>query len=168
MLFGHALQPILIAAAGLIITAVGGGLLARLDAWYYALRKPSWQPPQWLFGPAWLIVFLLMGFAFVISWERLTTDPDRLRLTGLFAANLGLNALWSWLFYTRRRPDLALLDTIPLMASVVLMLVTVLPIDSRAAFALLPYLAWVLFTAVLNSAIVRRNPSFRATAPGSA
>ncbi len=168
MLFGHALEPILYAAAGLIIVGFGGALLTRLDAWYYALRKPSWQPPDWLFGPAWTIIFLLTGFAYVVSWEQLTTDAEHLRLSGLFTLNLGLNTLWSWLFFTRRRPDLALLDTIPLLASVVLMLVTVMPLDQRAGWALLPYLAWILFAAVLNSAIVRRNPPFGATAPGAA
>lgn len=168
MLFGHDMKPILIATAGLVVVGVTGGLLTRLDAWYYGLRKPKWQPPDWLFGPAWTVIFLLTGYSYVLAWEGLGADGERLRLTSLYALNLVLNTGWTWLFFTRRRPDLALLETLPLLASVALILVTVSPIDSRAGVAMLPYLAWVLFAAVLNSAIVRRNPPFRASAPGRA
>jgi len=160
MIFGHSAKGVGIAAAGLIVTSVGGALLSKIDRWYFMLRKPSWQPPALLFGPVWTTIFALTGFSFVRSWDRVRTDAARARLTGLFYANFGFNALWSYLFFTRRRPDLALLEIAPLVASIVLLIITTAPLDRHAALALVPYLAWVSFAAVLNATIVRLNAPF--------
>ncbi|HYW49970.1 MAG TPA: TspO/MBR family protein [Gemmatimonadaceae bacterium] len=149
-----------LAAGGLVVTAAGGALATQLGPWYYGLKKPTWQPPDWLFGPAWTTIFLLMGFAFVVSWDQLGTAGARLRLFGLFALNGGLNTLWSYLFFARRRPDMALIEIVPFFGSIVLLMVTVAPLDRRAAWAFVPYLCWVSFATVLNAAIVRRNAPF--------
>ena len=151
---------IALATGGLIVTAAGGALVTQLGPWYYGLSKPSWQPPDWLFGPAWTTIFLLMAFAFVLAWGQLPDSGAKARLVGLFALNGGLNTLWSYLFFGRRRPDLALIEIIPFFGSILLMIWTVAPLDVRAAWALVPYVCWVLFASVLNLAIVRRNAPF--------
>ncbi len=159
-MLGYSVTAIALAAGGLVVTAAGGALVTQLGPWYYGLRKPSWQPPDWLFGPAWTTIFLLMAFAFVVSWEQLPDPADRWRLTGLFALNGGLNTLWSFLFFGQRRPDLALIEIVPFFGSIVLLVMTVAPLDRRAAWAFVPYLCWVMFATVLNIAIVRRNAPF--------
>jgi len=159
-MFGYSVTAIALAASGLVLTAAGGALVTQLGPWYYGLKKPSWQPPDWLFGPAWTLIFLLMGAAFVLSWEQVPSSLGRLRLFGLFAVNAGLNTLWSFLFFGRRRPDLALIEAVPFFGSIVLLIVTVAPLDRRAAWAFVPYLCWVTFATMLNIAIVRRNAPF--------
>jgi len=159
-MFGYSVTAIALAASGLVVTAAGGALVTQLGPWYYGLKKPSWQPPDWLFGPAWTLIFLLMGAAFVLSWEQVPSSLGRLRLFGLFAMNAGLNTLWSFLFFGRRRPDLALFEAVPFFGSIVLLIVTVAPLDRRAAWAFVPYVCWVTFATVLNIAIVRRNAPF--------
>ncbi|MBC7843868.1 MAG: tryptophan-rich sensory protein [Gemmatimonadaceae bacterium] len=159
-MFGFSATAIALAAGGLVVTAAGGALVTQLGPWYYGLKKPAWQPPDWLFGPAWTTIFLCMGVAFVLSWEQLPDTGDKVRLFGLFALNGGLNTLWSFLFFGRRRPDLALIEIVPFFSSIVLLTLTVAPLDRRAAWAFVPYLCWVLFATVLNISIVRRNAPF--------
>lgn len=157
---GSTTMAIALAGSGVVVTAAGGALVTQLGPWYYGLKQPGWKPPDWLFGPAWTTIFLLMAFAFVVSWTELQTTGDRLRLFGLFALNAGLNTLWSFLFFGFRRPDFALIEIVPFTASLVLMMVTVAPLDRRAAWALVPYLCWVTFASALNVSIVRRNAPF--------
>lgn len=159
-MLGYSVTAIALAACGVVLTAAGGALVTQLGPWYYGLKKPSWQPPDWLFGPAWTLIFLCMAAAFVMSWERLPSPAARLRLFGLFALNAGLNTTWSFLFFGRRRPDLALLEIVPFFGSIVLLTLTVAPLDMRAAWAFVPYLLWVMFATALNIAIVRRNAPF--------
>ena len=157
---GFSVTAIALAAGGLVVTAAGGALVTQLGPWYYGLKKPAWQPPDWLFGPAWTTIFLCMAVSFVLSWNQLPDAGAKARLFGLFALNGGLNTLWSFLFFGRRRPDLALIEIVPFFGSIVLLTVTVAPLDRRAAWAFVPYLCWVLFASVLNIAIVRRNAPF--------
>jgi translocator protein len=159
-MLSDSVTAIALAAGGMVVTAAGGALVTQLGPWYYGLSKPSWQPPDWLFGPAWTVIFLLMAYAFVVSWAQLPDSGARVRLFGLFALNGGLNTLWSHLFFGRRRPDLALIEIVPFFGSILLMMRTVAPLDVRAAWAFVPYVCWVLFASVLNVEIVRRNAPF--------
>jgi translocator protein len=159
-MLGHSLTAIVLAACGLIVTAAGGALVTQLGPWYYGLRQPSWKPPDWLFGPAWTTIFLCMAFAFVLSWDKLATPGEHLRLFGIFALNTGANTLWSFLFFGKQRPDWALIEVFPFIGTILLMIFTTAPLDHRAAWAFTPYLLWVSFATLLNVAIVRRNAPF--------
>ena len=159
-MLGYSVTAIALAACGVVVTAAGGALVTQLGPWYYELEQPAWKPPDWLFGPAWTTIFLLMAFAFVVSWEQLPTTGGRLRLFGVFALNAGLNTTWSFLFFGRRRPDWALVELAPFAGSLILMMITVAPLDRRAVWALVPYLCWVSFASALNVSIVRRNAPF--------
>ncbi len=147
-------------AAGLAFaTASIGGSLTVLDDWYYALVQPSWKPPDWLFGPAWTLLFGLMAWSGVKAWRASEVQPlqVRQRLLALWALNAILNVGWSLLFFKLQRPGLALVEVTLLWASIVLLMLHLRPYASRAALLLVPYLAWVGFAAALNAAVVHLN-----------
>jgi translocator protein len=140
-------------------TVAGGGAAATtIGPWYAALRKPSWKPPDWLFGPAWTTIFILAAWAAVLAaGSPDATRTDRVLLVIVYLINGALNLLWSVLFFRLRRPDLALIETAALWLSIVGMIALVAPLSGRGALMLMPYLVWVTFAAVLNRAIVRLN-----------
>jgi benzodiazapine receptor len=155
-------RPVVAAALSAIAVALLGALSTELGPWYYGLRKPSWQPPDWLFGPAWTAIFALAALAGVKYWRRETQRDGRLAAVGLFAVNGFLNTLWSLLFFRLQRPDWSLYEVGFLWLSV-LLLIWVLARASRGAAALLlPYLLWVGFAAFLNWKIVALNAPFAA------
>lgn len=149
-----------IAFAVLWVVAVGGlgGWLTKLDDWYYELDKPAWQPPDWLFGPAWTTIFLCAAVACVVAWRG---APEPGAIIAIYVVNGFLNGLWSFLFFRMHRPDLALVETIALWLSIVAVMVVITPYAGAWTLLLLPYLLWVSFAFVLNAAIVRRNRPFR-------
>lgn len=155
-----ALKPVLIAAAAAVFVGVLGGTLTDTGAWYQNLRKPSWQPPDWLFGPAWTIIFALATVSAVYAWRNAKDRAQRDWVIGLFALNGFLNVLWSTLFFKLRHPDWALIEVILLWLSILLPIVVFWRFSRPASLYLLPYLAWVTFAAILNLAVVRMNAPF--------
>jgi tryptophan-rich sensory protein len=125
--------------------------------WYASLRKPSWNPPNWLFGPVWTALYIAMAVA---AWRVWRCGGFRLqrRPLGLFLAQLALNALWTPLFFGLRRPDLAFAAIVALCVTVALTLAAFWSMDRLAALLLAPYLAWITFAAALNFALWRLNP----------
>jgi translocator protein len=153
--------PIAFATGWTIALGLIGALVTSLGPWYYALRKPSWQPPDWAFGPAWTTIFLCAATAFVLAWRAPeSTALDRTRLVQLFLLNAVLNVLWSALFFRWRRPDWALLEILPLWLSIIAMAAAVASRRPAAAWLFAPYVLWVSFAAVLNATIVRLNGPF--------
>lgn len=140
-----------------------GGWLTEIGPWYRDLRKPSWQPPDWLFGPAWTVILGLSAWAFVLAWEGAPDAAGRTRVVVLFLANWVLHLLWSPLFFKLRRPDWALMEVPLLWLSVLAMALGYAPYSSLAPWLLAPYLAWVAFASLLNWSIVRLNGPFRTT-----
>ncbi len=148
------------AAAWAVLLSVGGGLLTTIGPWYRELKKPSWQPPDWLFGPAWTIILGLAAWAFVLAW-RGTSDPgDHALLLALYGVNGLFHFLWSPLFFKARRPDWALWETPFLWASVLALTIVLRPFSELASWLVVPYLAWVSFAWILNLQIVRLNAPF--------
>lgn len=152
--------PVLIAALAATLTATAGGLATRLGPWYRDLRKPSWQPPEWLFGPAWTTIFALTAAAGVLGWAAAPPGAAGVLLI-LFAVNAGLNIAWSVLFFTLRRPDWALAEVVALWLSILAIIVAMQGYAATASLLLLPYLLWVSFASFLNLTIVRLNAPFR-------
>lgn len=151
--------PLVFVAAWTLCTLGAGGWVTDTGAWYRGLRKPPWQPPDWLFGPAWTTIFVCASAAFVLAWRAAAPGDVLLRgaMLAAYGLNGALNVLWSWLFFRLRRTDLALAETAPLWLSVAAMAACVGMAHPAAALLLLPYLAWVAFAAVLNRAILRLN-----------
>ena len=152
------LRPVAIAA--LCATALGalGALATDLGPWYYGLKKPSWQPPDWVFGPAWTLIFGLAAVSGVLAWQGAWSRARRIRIVVLFAINAVLNVGWSVLFFRLHRPDWALLEVGLLWLSILALIIGLWPYSRVASVLLVPYLAWVTFAGVLNMTIVSLNP----------
>lgn len=163
MLIAESLEPkaIALAAGWAVVTAGLGALVTQLGPWYRELRKPRWQPPDWLFGPAWTLIFLLAALAAIMAWSADTATPASRRwLMLVYLGNGLLNVLWSLLFFRLHRPDRSLLEIAPLWCSILAMMLVVRPVSGLGALLLTPYIAWVTFAGVLNLAIVRLNQPF--------
>ncbi len=156
--------PLVFAISWAVILAVGGGVLTTIGAWYYALKKPSWQPPDWLFGPAWTVILGLAAWAFVLSWDAAAAQGQSNLLVALYVVNAVFHFAWSPIFFTLKRPDWALVEVPFLWASVLALAVFLRDWSVLASWLIVPYLAWVSFASVLNWKIVQLNRPFGATA----
>ncbi len=152
--------PFLAAAAVAVVVAVLGSSMTDIGPWYQGLKKPAWQPPDWLFGPAWTLIFACAAVSAALAWRDAPTDEIREWVIALFAANGTLNVLWSILFFQVKRPDWALVEVVFLWLSVLLPFLVFRRYSWRAAALLIPYLAWVAFAALLNWEIVQLNRPF--------
>ena len=127
-----------------------------VGTWYAGLEKPPWNPPDWVFGPVWTVLYLAMAVAAWLVWRRGGFGGARLALA-LFGVQLVLNATWSGLFFGLRSPGAGLADIVLLWIAI---LATILAMRFRsivAAWLMVPYLAWVSFALVLNFTIWRMN-----------
>lgn len=139
------------------VAAVGGWFTSMgIGDWYASLRKPSFNPPSWVFGPVWTALYAAMAVAAWLVWRRAGFDGASAALT-LFFVQLALNFAWSGLFFALRSPGLALLDIAALWIAILATTVLFFRHDAWAGALLTPYLAWVSFAAVLNAAIWRLN-----------
>lgn len=150
-------RPVVAAAVLAAIVAALGASATDLGPWYQSLRKPPWQPPDWLFGPAWTLIFALIALAGAIAWTNARGRDARLRILAAFALNGLLNVLWSELFFRLQRPGWALAEVVLFWLSILLLIVVTVPSSRVAGLLLLPYLAWVAFAGTLNLAVVRLN-----------
>jgi translocator protein len=144
------------ALAGWLIVCYGAaafGSRHRPGAWYAALRKPRWTPPGWIFAPVWSVLYTAMAVAAWLVWRSAGPGPELV----LFAVQLALNAAWSWIFFGRHRPGLALADIVALWLAIAATLLAFRHARPLAAWLLVPYLAWVAFAAALNAALWRLN-----------
>jgi len=151
---------ILLAVIWGVVVAAGGALLTDLSPWYFGLRRPRWQPPDWLFGPAWTVILGLASYALYLAWRNAPDVATRIETLAVFIANGVFNLLWSPLFFKLRRPDWALREVPFLWLSIVAMIVVATPLTRYAPLLLAPYLLWVSFAAFLNFTIVRLNQPF--------
>ncbi len=134
-----------------------------ISTWYSTLDKPFFNPPNWVFGPVWTLLYILMGWALYQVWRASATTPKppkTITLTGYywFAVQLILNTLWSIVFFGWKNPLLALAVILFLWFSIGMTVSAFFRIRKEAAYALLPYWAWVSFASLLNMSIVILNP----------
>ncbi len=136
------------------------GSLATFSAiptWYATLVKPTFAPPNWLFGPVWTLLYAMMGIALYLVWQKGLEKPDVKKGMALFGVQLVLNVLWSLLFFGLHNPALALLDIVLLAAMIAATAAQFKKVSTAAALLLVPYLAWVVFAAALNFGIWQLN-----------
>lgn len=128
----------------------------EIPTWYASLAKPSWNPPPWVFGPVWTVLYILMAVsAWLVVQERgwaLARGP-----LSLFFAQLVLNAAWSFLFFAWHRPDLAFIDIVLLWGAIGVTVASFWMVRPLAGQLLVPYWIWVSFAAFLNLALWRMN-----------
>jgi benzodiazapine receptor len=141
-------------AIPLVIGGIGGVVTANtVGDWYPTLNLPSWNPPTWLFGPVWTILYVLMGVA---AWRIWRLGPADAAVRGAliaFGLQLLFNLCWSLLFFGAQRIDLALLEIVVLLCLVLITTLRFAALDRWAGWLLAPYLAWTTFAAILNGAI---------------
>jgi tryptophan-rich sensory protein len=140
----------------LCFAAAGTAVFVSTDGWYVALHKPSWNPPAWLFGPAWTLLYITMAVAAWLVWREGGWKAQG-RSLGLFLLQWFLNALWTPLFFGLHRPGLAFAEIVLLWLAIAATLVSFWRVRQVAGILLVPYLAWVSFAAALNFTIWRLN-----------
>ena len=124
--------------------------------WYAALTKPAFVPPNWLFGPVWTTLYIIMGISGFLIWQK-KENPQRLPALKIFGLQLIANTLWSIIFFGLHQPLLALLNIVILWILITLMVWKFYKIDKTAGLLQIPYLIWVSFASILNLAIVMLN-----------
>ncbi|MCL5090668.1 MAG: tryptophan-rich sensory protein [Patescibacteria group bacterium] len=150
-----------IAISIIVCEAVGllGGLAtaSSVSTWFETLNKPFFTPPNWLFAPAWTILYVLMGIAAGLIWtEGLIAKKNKIALK-YFSLQLFLNFLWSIFFFGLKSPVLAFIDVILLWTFILLTIFKFKAVSKTAAYLMIPYLAWVTFASLLNLSIIILN-----------
>lgn len=136
-------------------SAIGATFTAMsVGTWYQELVRPSFAPPDWVFGPVWTALYAAMAVALWLVWRH---EPRDRSAYAIFGIQLGLNVLWSALFFGLRSPGLALIEILVLLAAIVVTIVVFWRRSKLAGALLLPYAVWVAFAAVLNAALWRLN-----------
>jgi tryptophan-rich sensory protein len=144
--------------AVLAASAIGSFATVRaIPTWYKGLAKPSFNPPAWLFGPAWTVLYLLMAVAAWLVWKQGIGAPGVKLALAVFLVQLILNCLWSILFFGLRSPLAGLVDIVAMWLAILATIVLSFRVSVPAGVLLLPYIAWVSFAALLNAAILRLN-----------
>jgi tryptophan-rich sensory protein len=156
-----------LAALGFVAATAGVAALGTLvmrgrgkpkGLWFRALRKPSYQPPNYVFGPVWTVLYATIAYAGYRIW-RAPDSKQRSVALGLWTAQLILNGAWTPLFFGARKPMIALGDMIALDAAALAFTATATAVDKPAAALVAPYLGWLGFATALNAKIVAKNPS---------
>jgi len=154
------INAVYVAIAAAVFLTIGGGLLTPVGAWYRDLHKPWWNPPGWVFGPAWSIILGLWAWSGVLAWRGASDDAGRTAVLVLFGVNAVCHFLWSPLFFKFRRPDWAVIEVMFLWFSLIALLVWLRPFSILASWLIVPYFIWVSFASSLNGVIVRLNRPF--------
>lgn len=139
---------VLVVAAG---TAIG--FITAPGEWYASLEKPPFNPPNWIFGPVWTFLYVLIGIA---GWRVWRLQRDSAAMVTWWV-QLALNFLWSPIFFAARNVGLALVVIVAMLGAIAVFIVLARPLDRVAALLFLPYAAWVAFAALLNASILWLN-----------
>lgn len=155
------MRPILKLIVSIAIP-VATGLIAgwftaqSVDTWYATLQRPSFAPPNAVFGPVWTVLYVLMGISLYIIW-RLPASPQKEKALFIFGLQLACNFLWSFLFFYLHNPAVALVDIVILWILIWVMLVRFYRLKPLAAWLNIPYMLWVSFATALNAAFWHLN-----------
>ncbi len=145
-----------------IVCCLGAGGLGamattpEIKGWYRTIEKPAWNPPDYVFGPVWTTLFVMMGVAAWFVWKQNGFQTAKAPLT-LFAIQRALNVAWSWIFFNMHQPGWAFAEIIILWLAITATTVAFFKHSTIAGWLMVPYLAWVSFASVLNFTIWRLN-----------
>ena len=141
--------PLLAGFLGSIFTA------PATQSWYLEISKPSWNPPSWLFAPVWTALYILMGVALYLVWQKQAKNKGAAMV--LFAVQLILNALWSFIFFGLGNFWLAWGEILVLWSFILATIISFRKINKTAGWLLLPYILWVSFASFLNFTVASLN-----------
>jgi len=131
--------------------------MPSIPTWYASLQKPAFNPPNWIFGPVWTTLFIMMGVAAFLVWDKGLEKKEVRVALAVFGLQLILNVFWSVLFFGMQSPVYAFIDIIMLWASILATIIYFHGISAAAAYLLVPYILWVSFASILNLSIVILN-----------
>lgn len=134
--------------------------LPAVSGWYKSIEKAPWNPPDWVFGPVWTILYIMIALSGWVAWRKLSgTTREKLSHTGFvfYALQLLFNFAWSIIFFGLKMPALALVDIVLLLASITLTMYHFKKIDRTSGVLLVPYFLWVAYATTLNAAIAYLN-----------
>lgn len=131
--------------------------MPAITTWYVGLIKPAFNPPSWIFGPVWTLLYLMIGISFFLIWNKKTKIETKQNAFIVFFIQLFLNAIWSPIFFGLKSPLVALLVIVALWISILLTIINFNKISKLASYLLIPYLLWVSFATVLNFSIWQLN-----------
>lgn len=141
-----------------LVAFIGSALtLSSIPTWYSTLNKPIFSPPNWIFGPVWTFLYLLMGISLYIIWNKNLRNKNKEKAMKTFILQLILNLLWSLVFFGLHQPLLAFITIVILWISIFVTIKYFYRISKPAAYLLIPYLLWVSFASLLNLFIVGLN-----------
>ncbi len=158
----HTVMQVLMLAISILICLLPGLIGSRITSkaipeWYAYLKKPSFTPPNWVFGPAWTTLYVLMGIALFLVWRKGISTPGVKVALIVFAIQLVINAIWTPVFFGLRSPGGGLIVIVALWITILFAIIRFIPISKTAGFLLFPYIAWVSFATALNLSIYRLN-----------
>lgn len=145
------LLPLLAGAIGSAFTFTG------VESWYQTISKPSFNPPNWIFGPVWTTLYILMGVSLYLIWNKGLKDKFIKNSFILFLIHLVLNSLWSIVFFGLENPGLALVVIIILWLMILVLIIRFYKINKISSYLLIPYILWVSFASILNYSIWQLN-----------
>lgn len=128
-----------------------------IQAWYVFLKKPGIAPPDWVFGPVWTTLYVLMGISAYLAWEKGRDKSETKAAMILFALQLVLNTVWSLLFFGMRNPFYAFIEIVFLWLAIAASIIAFYKISKKAALLMVPYILWVSFASLLNYLIWQMN-----------
>lgn len=143
--------PMMAGVIGSVFTA------ASVSSWYVTLIKPELAPPNWVFGPVWTLLYILMGIALFLVWKKGTNTPGVKAAVAVFLVQITLNALWSYFFFGLRDLRLAFIELVLLWLFILTNIVVFARVSRTAAWLLVPYIGWVTFAGYLNFALLVAN-----------
>lgn len=129
-----------------------------VTTWYQTINKPSFNPPDWIFAPVWTTLFILMGIALFLIWQKGFTEKDNKVALYIFVLQLIFNMMWSLAFFGLRSPFLGVVVIVVLWVLILLTILKFFKISKLAGWLLIPYILWVSFASVLNFSIWQLNP----------
>jgi benzodiazapine receptor len=153
---GPKAAAVFVIALAATFAAAGVGATNLPGPWYEGLQKPDLSPPNWVFGPVWMVLYAMMGVAAGLVWRQAGLRRAGAALA-LYLVQLCLNAAWSWLFFGLHQPAWALADIVLLWLAIVATIGAFSQISGAAAWLMTPYLAWVSFASYLNFMFWRLN-----------
>lgn len=128
-----------------------------VESWYQTIQKPSWNPPNWIFGPVWTTLYVMMGIALFIIWKSDAAENLKRNALIVFGIQLILNFFWSFIFFNQQSPGWAFAEIAVLWLAIFATIILFAKINKTAAWLLVPYISWVSFAAILNYTIWKLN-----------
>lgn len=146
----------------LVLPLLAGGIAGlfatpEIRGWFQTIQKPGWQPPNWVFGPVWTVLYILMGLAFYLVWKNPRTDSRKRMAITLWLVQLVFNFFWSFIFFKKHQIDWALAEIVILWFFILLTMLWFGRISRLAAWLMVPYICWISFASLLTLAIYRLN-----------